>query len=243
MLSLFVPVLTFAQRNAEDFVEQGIAEGQGEDFEKAIADFDRAVQLNPNQAEVYNYRGVVKARKGDIEGAITDFDRAVQLNPKYPHAYLNRGIARQTKNDFRGALSDFNRYSELGPQQLPNDYVFLYIWLARIRQGGIAEANKELAGCLDQLRDRSAGEWVYQIGEFLLDKISEADLFGAANSPAPPGKRRRLCDAWYFSGMKHVLAADKKGAANYFIKCLATHTLTSEYLLAQAELKTLSPSK
>ena len=237
-----MPVLTFAQRNAEDFAEQGIAEGQSGDFEKAIADFDRAVQLDPNQAEVYNYRGVVKARKGDIEGAIADFDRAVQLNPKYPHAYLNRGIVRQTKNDFRGALSDFNRYSELGPQQLPNDYVFLYIWLARSRQGGTGEANKELAVYLDQRRDRSAGDWVYQIGEFLLGRISETDLFGDANSPAP-GKRRRLSDAWYFSGMKHVLAADKKGAANYFIKCLATHTLTSEYLLAQAELKTLSPGK
>jgi lipoprotein NlpI len=242
MLSLLLPALTFAQRSAVDFAEQGIAEGQSEDFEKAIADFDRAVQLNPNLVEVYNYRGVVKARRGDIEGAIADFDRAVQMNPKYPHAYLNRGIARQAKKDFGGALSDFSRYIELGLHQLPGDYVCLYVWLARIRQGETAEANKELAAYLDQHRDTLAGDWVYQIGEFLLGKIGEPDLFGAASSSAP-GKRRRLCDAWYFSGMKHLLAADKKGAANYFIKCLATHTLTSEYLLAQAELKTLSANK
>lgn len=242
ILNLLVPVLTFAQRTAEDYVEQGIAEGRSGDFDKAIADFDYSVQLNPNQVEVYNYRGVTKARKGDIAGAIADFDRAVEMNPKYPHAYLNRGIAKQTKSDFGGALSDYIHYSELGLQRLPGDYVCLYIWLVRTRQSGIAEANKELSTYLEQRRDTSPGDWVYKIGEFLLDKMSEADLFVAANSP-DAGKRRRLSDAWYFSGMKHVLAGDKKAAANYFIKCLATHTLTSEYLLAQSELKTLDAAK
>ena len=242
MLNLLVPALVFAQGSVEDYVEQGMAEGQSEDFDKAITDFDHAVQLNPNQVEVYNYRGVIKARKGDIEGAIADFDRAVERDPKYPHAYLNRGIARQTKSDFAGALSDYIRYSELGLQGLPNNYVSLYIWLVRIRQNGIAEANKELSSYLEQRRDASAGDWVYKIGEFLLDKMSEADLFVAANSPEA-GKRRRLCDAWYFSGMKRVLTGEKRAASNNFIKCLATHTLTSEYLLAQSELRTLGAAK
>lgn len=240
--TLLVPALTFAQRSAEDYVEQGTAEGRSGDFEKAITDFDHALELNPNQAEVYNFRGVTKARKGDIEGAIADFDRAVEMNPKYPHAYLNRGVARQTKSDFGGALSDYIRYNELGLQQVPGDYVCLYIWLVRARQSGMAEANKELSTYLNQRRDTSPGDWVYKIGEFLLDKMSEADLFVAANS-LEAEKRRRLCDAWYFSGMKHVLAGDKKAATNYFIKCLATHTLTSEYLLAQSELKTLGEAK
>ena len=121
MLNLLVPALVFAQGSVEDYVEQGIAEGQSEDFDKVIADFDHAVELNPNQVEIYNYRGVIKARKGDIEGAIADFDRAVERDPKYPHAYLNRGIARQTKSDFAGALSDYIRYSGLGLQGLANN--------------------------------------------------------------------------------------------------------------------------
>jgi Flp pilus assembly protein TadD len=54
---LLVPALVFAQGSVEDYVEQGITEGQSEDFDKAITDFDHAVQLNPNQVEVYNYRG------------------------------------------------------------------------------------------------------------------------------------------------------------------------------------------
>ena len=57
MLNVLVPALVFAQGSVEDYVEQGIAEGQSEDFDKAITDFDHAVQLNPNQVEVYNYRG------------------------------------------------------------------------------------------------------------------------------------------------------------------------------------------
>ena len=242
ILSLLAPALAFAQQSAEDFVGRGVAEARSGDFDQAIADFNQAVRLNPNQAEAYNYRGVTKARKGDSEGAIADFDQAVQLDPKYDNGYLNRGIVRQTKRDFGGALSDYVRYNQLASQRLPNDYVNLYIWLVRARQSGIGEANKELSAYLSQRGDPPPGDWVSEIEEFLLDKICEADLFLAANS-SEGGKRRKLCDAWFFSGMKHVLAGDKKTAADHFLKCQAMHTLTSEYLLAQSELKMLGTAK
>jgi lipoprotein NlpI len=238
MLSLLAPVLAFSQQSAEDLVGAGVSEARSGDFDQAIAHFNQAVRLNPKQAEVYNYRGITKARIGDIEGAIADFDQAVQLDPKYDNGYLNRGIVRQTKGDFEGALSDYLRYNQLASQRLPTDYVNLYIWLVRARQSGIAEANKELSAYLGERRDPPPHDWVSKIEEFLQDKISEADLFLAANSPEA-GKRRRLCDAWFFSGMKDVLVGDKKAAADHFLKCLAMHTLTSEYLLAQSELKKL----
>jgi lipoprotein NlpI len=84
----------------------------------------------------------------------------------------------------------------------------------------------------------SPGDWISKICEFLLDKISEADLFAAADSTDPKKERTQHCEAWYFSGMKYLLAGDKKTAANYFTKCSATQDPNSDaYTLAESELK------
>lgn len=48
------------------------------------------------------------------------------------------------------------------------------------------------------------------------------------------------CEAWYYAGMKRLLAGDKKTAADYLNKCLGTREKNfDEYILAQAELKSL----
>jgi lipoprotein NlpI len=100
---------------------------------------------------------------------------------------------------------------------------------------------EELSAYLNKGRGVPLGDWVSKIGEFLLDKISEADFLASANSSGEEKDLGRLCEAWYYSGMKHLLTGDKKTAGAYFSKCLATQqTNVSEYDLAQAELKTLA---
>jgi lipoprotein NlpI len=89
-----------------------------------------------------------------------------------------------------------------------------------------------------------ARDWATGIAEFLLNKIVEADFVAAANSPDTEKDRGQHCEAWYYSGMKRLLAGDKKTAANYFRKCLATRESNfDEYIFAQAELKRIGPTK
>ena len=74
-----------------------------------------------------------------------------------------------------------------------------------------------------------------------MDKITEANFFAAASAPDAKTERGRHCEAWYFGGMKRLLAADKNTASDYFRKWLTTEELTfNEYGLAQAELKMLT---
>ena len=49
------------------------------DFDGAIADFDRAVELT-HEAGIYVQRAEVKQKKGDLDGAIADYDHALQLS-------------------------------------------------------------------------------------------------------------------------------------------------------------------
>ena len=53
------------------------------DYDRAIADYDRAIQLKPDYAEAYVNRGWAYNAKGDYDRAIADFDRAIQLKPDY----------------------------------------------------------------------------------------------------------------------------------------------------------------
>ena len=83
------------------------------DYDHAIADYNQAIQLQPNFAEAYKNRGNAHAAKGDTDRAITDFDRAIQLQPDYAGAYLDRGFAYVEKGEKEKATADFKKVLEL----------------------------------------------------------------------------------------------------------------------------------
>jgi tetratricopeptide (TPR) repeat protein len=58
-------------------------------YDRAIADYDTALQLDPAQADAFNYRGEVSRRKGDRPRALADFGAAIRLNPEHPVARAN----------------------------------------------------------------------------------------------------------------------------------------------------------
>ena len=84
---------TTGKRTAEDLVNRGKGEITRGDFDGAMADFTKAIKLNPKDAAAYEGYGGVKAIKGDLDGAIADFSKAVQLNPKDAGAHFDRGVA------------------------------------------------------------------------------------------------------------------------------------------------------
>ena len=53
------------------------------DFDGAIADISRAIELDPKVAAAYYWRGLAKRAKQDLMGANADFDRAIAIDPKF----------------------------------------------------------------------------------------------------------------------------------------------------------------
>lgn len=91
---------------------------QESDPQGARSDYDRAIALNPQDANAYNNRGVLKDDKfDDPQGALSDYNQAIILNPQYSSAYFNRGASKHYQlNDYQGALSDYDRAIFLNPQ-------------------------------------------------------------------------------------------------------------------------------
>jgi tetratricopeptide (TPR) repeat protein len=86
-------------------------------YQGSLADFDRSIQLHPNDAIAYKNRGDLKVEKlQDIQGGLADYNRAIQLDPNYAIAYHNRGSLKAAKfQDIQGGLADYNRAIQLKP--------------------------------------------------------------------------------------------------------------------------------
>jgi tetratricopeptide (TPR) repeat protein len=58
-------------------------------YDRAIADYDTALRLDPAQADAFNHRGEVWRKKGDRPHALADFGVAIRLNPEHSSARAN----------------------------------------------------------------------------------------------------------------------------------------------------------
>jgi lipoprotein NlpI len=90
-------------------------------YDKAIEDFDKAIELVPNYANAYANRGSIYAYNGLYDKAIADFGKVIELDPKYAIAYNERGIAYEDKGLYDKAIEDFGKAIELAPK-----YAFAY---------------------------------------------------------------------------------------------------------------------
>jgi tetratricopeptide (TPR) repeat protein len=77
-------------RHTLAYLSRGSAFFRLDQLDEAIADFDRAIQLNPNLARSYHLRGLAKEKQENDAEAMTDFEKAIELDPEYGAAYYSR---------------------------------------------------------------------------------------------------------------------------------------------------------
>ncbi|EJN12037.1 tetratricopeptide repeat protein [Bradyrhizobium sp. YR681] len=85
------------------------------DFRRAIADFDEAINLNPNRASLYRDRALARWQSGDLALAIEDYDEAIAHDPKLSAPYHQRGLALAAAGDLDRAILSYNTAVRLDP--------------------------------------------------------------------------------------------------------------------------------
>jgi len=83
---------------------------------RAIEDFNRAVEINPQYAAAYTGRGLAYYNTGNQARAIEDFDKAIAINPLYAAAFNGRGLVYYSTRNFSRAIEDFDRAIRIDSQ-------------------------------------------------------------------------------------------------------------------------------
>jgi tetratricopeptide (TPR) repeat protein len=103
-------------QTAKNYFQSGISKEDLKDYQGAIQDYTKAIELDPKNEWAYNNRGRAKSYLYDYYGSIKDYTTAIELNPKYADAYIGRGLSKLLLNrkDKEGACTDWSRAGELG---------------------------------------------------------------------------------------------------------------------------------
>jgi tetratricopeptide (TPR) repeat protein len=142
-------VTTIAQNTtppAVQYLVSALQKYREQDYRGALADYDRAISIDPNYALAYNIRGLVKASKlQDYRGGLADMNRAISIDPKLAEAYRNRGeLKSEVLHDVRGGLADYDMAIQLDPKfaLAYGSRGLLKHDLLRDRTGGIADTQQ-----------------------------------------------------------------------------------------------------
>ena len=229
------------------YFNRGESKNAKGDFDGAIVDLTKAIELwSDVWFPAYLDRGKAKKAKGDLIGALADCTKAIELGrnlspSQFAEAYENRACVYYDQHSFTNALVDFHKVLEFNSA---DDSVHFRIWLAQARLGESEIATQDLEKYLQNRQNGKSGDWPAKIGDFLAGKLDEANFFKAAKNTDSNEMKAQMCQAYFYAGTKYLIDGDKRTAASYFKKCLATDQMDSaEFWSASNESKFLKTEK
>ncbi|MEM7359731.1 MAG: tetratricopeptide repeat protein [Pseudomonadota bacterium] len=90
------------------YVNRGIIFAALNNYDKAQADYERAMKMSRNVAEAYINRGNLWFMRKDFKQAIKDYDKSLKLKVKKPYvALLNKGMANETLGNLHAARRNY----------------------------------------------------------------------------------------------------------------------------------------
>jgi len=98
------------------YSNRGSAYSRLQDIPNALANYDLAIQHNPDYSTAYANRAFAYYKVGRYKEGLADCNRAVKLNPDQAYGYSNRGLCRAALGDKEGARADFQRALEIKPK-------------------------------------------------------------------------------------------------------------------------------
>ena len=91
-------------------------------LDEALPVYNRAIELDPQHVEGYDYRAVVFQLMGDNDRAIADYTMAIRIDPTYAAAYYRRGYLEQILGQLEKARADYNASLALPPKNRIGDW-------------------------------------------------------------------------------------------------------------------------
>ncbi len=111
ILSIVILSIFTVHRGSQSkhYINAGDAHHNKGEYEKAIADYSRAIGTDTHSAEAYYTRGNSYFEMGKYDHALADYSKAIELNPDFADAYYGRGYALLKKGEYDRGWADFDK--------------------------------------------------------------------------------------------------------------------------------------
>jgi tetratricopeptide (TPR) repeat protein len=106
--------------NYSYYLNLGFVYDEQNKLDKALENYNKAIDINPYFALAYNNRALVYDDQKKFQLALKDYNKAIEINPKLDSAYNNRGNLYQEHKKWDSALVDYNKAIEI--DSINSDY-------------------------------------------------------------------------------------------------------------------------
>ena len=126
--------------NADYWINRGIVRQSLRDTSGALADFKKALTVDPASSLATHNIAVLSGFHGDFKESEKLLTEAIEKNPKLPYSYAERGYIRMKTNNWKGALSDFSEAILLENTE-PNNWLYRGVTKEKLKdyQGALAD--------------------------------------------------------------------------------------------------------
>lgn len=112
---VFNHLLKVYPRHSDGYIARARMEMIQHDTVAALADVNKAIDLNPKSINGYLIRTDINMGRDSLANAIKDIDSALLLEPRMAGLYVNRSLIRYRQDDYFGAMADLDYAVELEP--------------------------------------------------------------------------------------------------------------------------------
>lgn len=199
------PVTDTTPKTSEDFSARGLKRHSAGDLDGALADYDKALELDPANHQACYRRALARQAKGDLSGALSDYNAVLGADPSNADAYRNRAYVKQTQGDTDGALADYHESVVLNPK---SPVAYYNVGLIKVKQGDLDGAITAYNYALEL--DPKMAIAYYNRGNA---KNAEGDLDGAiADYTQAIGQDPKIALAYCNRGFARQTKGDTDGA-------------------------------
>ena len=119
--------------------------------------FEKAIELNPNDAWAYARRGETYRQMRQFENALMNFEKAIQYKPRYAWAYARRGETYRQMRQFENAILYLEKAIEISP----------WYWWAYASLGETYRQTKQYLNAIDMFnkaieKNNKPYRWAYE---------------------------------------------------------------------------------
>lgn len=213
-----------------ELYKRGLEKLENFEYEAAIQNFTKAIELKPDYVDSYMNRAEAKELLSDFEGAIEDYTKVLDYVSNYVPALYKRAILKNEIRDYEGAVIDLNHVIELYPTY---SYAYFYRGVAYNHLQNYEASIENYKKMLELTPDVAEGHFNLAATYFEMKNYKEAIKEYTKTIELEPND----CEAYLHRGQTHAIVGNTMAATKDFDKAIECNPELIEAYFEKANLK------